>query len=291
MLLVSDITDNIRFTDQIYGRGLKDAPILSFPRKKGSRTGYNSTALKLIDWKSDYIAQYVPLSSPYPQAAQQRGRIVSLVSIYPKEGRTNDYVREGTWDADALERWPDAIMIREVFLLENPPELRSIYTDHARLTSSARGILGHPTPELYEGLRNEPVRPLLDLYRSAAALEYLRYVEDTASMQIVANRRTGRAGYVYALALPEYPGKLKIGSAFEVSIRIAGLGTAVPVDFECVGSVFSEDCRTTEREVHQALAGYRIRSDREWFECNIDQFNETAARLTVGPDRSGRPQT
>jgi hypothetical protein len=276
---VRDITDNIKWTDQIYGAGQADAPVLTFPRPKGRVVSYTKTAVSKIAWASDYVAQYIPVSTPYANEAPHLvGRICSLVSIYPVEGRTVDYCRTEAWSRYELNRWPDAIMLREVYHLVAPPLLRNIVDDaeYRRLTSGARGRLGEPTLEptsaLFEGLANCGIRPELNLYRSPAALAYLAQIEANPTLQVVANRRTGKAGYVYALALQEYPGLLKIGSAFDPSVRIAGLSTAVPTDFRCVAAEFFDDCRGAELEIHNRLAEQRVRPNREWFRATEEEF-------------------
>lgn len=98
-------------------------------------------------------------------------------------------------------------------------------------------------------------------------------------MQVVANRRTGKAGYVYALSLPEYPGVLKIGSAFDPSVRVCGLSTAVPSDFTIEDAILFDDCRSAELEMHRRLAAVRHRADREWFRCTQAEFRATAATI------------
>lgn len=272
---VKDVTNEIKFTDQIYGLGHHLAPVISFPKGNRVNSSYTATALKKIHWQSDYIAQYIPYNSPQANAGDVAGKIGALVSIYPKEGLTRDYVSEKAWSSFNLKRWPHAIMLREVFYFKDPLVLKEIYSDHKHLTTDARGRLGFPTPELYTILAEQEIYPVHNLYRSYAALKYIsEVIENNKSMQIVANRRTGKAGYIYALSLPQFPGWLKIGSAFDVSSRICGLSTSIPVDFECMADSFSEDCRMLERKVHQVLDQHRIRKDREWFNCSIDFFYE-----------------
>lgn len=277
---VRDITDHIAWTDQIYGRGSREAPIVTFARPERQTDSYTKTALKKVDWRRDYIVQYVPLSTPDPRQPDLVGKLVSLVSIYPKEGRTRDFINPNEapdWDVD---RWPDAIMMREVFWFVDPPVLKDILpaASFKAISSDARNRLGEPGPELYAAIKDMEIGPVLDLYRSATALEYLRSaVEPNPTMQVVANRRGGKAGYVYALSLPEYPGVLKIGSAFDPSVRVSGLSTAVPSDFTIEDAVLFDDCRTAELEMHRRLASVRSRPDREWFRCTQAEFRASAA--------------
>lgn len=281
-ITVGTITDHISWTDQIYGRGSREAPIVTFARPERQTDSYTKTALKKVDWKRDYIVQYIPLSTPEPRQPDLVGKLVSLVSIYPKEGRTRDFInpdKTPDWD---VERWPDAIMMREVFWFSDPPVLKDILpaSSFKAISSDARNRLGEPGPELYEAIKDMEVEPVLDLYRSRTALEYLRTaVEPNPAMQVVANRRTGKAGYVYALSLPEYPGVLKIGSAFDPSVRVCGLSTAVPSDFTIEDAILFEDCRSAELEMHRRLAAVRHRADREWFRCTQAEFRATAATI------------
>ncbi len=284
-LRVGDLTDRVRFSDQIYGRGSRDAPVLTFARSAGASTSYTKAALSKLDWKSDYIVQYVPQTTPAPRDEALVGKLVSLVSIYPKEGPTRDFLdpeQTPDWDVD---RWPDAIMLREVFWFVDPPELKPLIgaAAFAKMTSHSRNRLGEPPPELYEALKDLEVRPILDLYRSPEALRYLQeVVEPNPSMQVVANRRTGKAGYVYVLTVPEFPGFLKIGSAFDPGLRARGLSTAIPTDFTILTAVFFEDCRAAERAIHTHLLAHRHRPDREWFRCELYHFHEASTAHAAG---------
>lgn len=47
---VGDLTDRIRFTDQIYGLGTRVAPVLTFARRDGQRESYTKTAISKLDW-------------------------------------------------------------------------------------------------------------------------------------------------------------------------------------------------------------------------------------------------
>lgn len=289
-LYVRDITDRIRFSDQISGRGSREAPILTFARNHRASTSYTKTALAKLDWKSDYIIQYMPITAPGPRDEELVGRLVAIVSVYPKEGPTRDFLdpnKAPSWD---VERWPDAIMLREVFWFVEPPELKPLLDAEAfsRMTSHARNRLGEPPAELYEAIKNLEIKPILDLYRSPSALRYLHeVVEPNPSMQVVANRRTGKAGYVYALSLPEYPGFLKIGSAFDPSLRARGLSTAIPNDFTIASAVFFDDCRNAERSIHSYLASCRHRLDREWFRCELNDFHNAALSVSKGAPSFG----
>lgn len=121
-LKISDITDKVRWSDQVYGLGSREAPMLTFARKNQGTlkpgkqpTTYTKTVLSKVDWKTDFIVQYIPISTPEPRQPELVGKLVSMVSIYPVEGPSRSFVdpdKEVAWDID---RWPDAVMMREVF--------------------------------------------------------------------------------------------------------------------------------------------------------------------------------
>lgn len=287
-LKISDITDRVRWSDQVYGLGSREAPMLTFARKDQGTlkpgkqpTTYTKTVLSKVDWKTDYVVQYIPISTPNPRQPELVGKLVSLVSIYPKEGPSRSFVdpdKEVEWDID---RWPDAVMMREVFWFVDPPVLKNIISPElfGSLTSNSRNRLGEPGPELYEVIKDMEVVPVLDLYRSETALNFLNgVVAQNPSMQVVANRRTGKAGYVYALSLKEHPGLLKIGSAFDPQVRALNMSTGIPTDFVIEDAVLFEDCRTAERAIHTVLVGDRHRPDREWFRCDPSRFRDIALK-------------
>jgi hypothetical protein len=149
------------------------------------------------------------------------------------------------------------------------------------LTSSARGRLGRPGKWLWESLKDCEIVPVPNLYRSPLAQQYLQQREQKGTVPVVANRRTDKGGYVYALQLPEYPDCIKIGSAYDVSMRIATLSTAVPTDFGCAARVAFEDCRCAELLVHQHLQACRVRDDREWFRCTVDRFHSVVEEISA----------
>ena len=289
----------IRFTDQIYRAGHRDAPVLTFPRPAGHSISYTRTAISKIgsNWPREYIAQYIPETLPREDADRDpapehlRGRIVTLVSTLPAEGSSRDFVRPGAWRAVDLDRWPDAIPLREVWRLVDPPRLRTIYEgrdqDRRALTSGARGRLGTPGPELSEALADCEVEPVLDLYRSTRALEIIQRigqpVDGARLTPVVANRRSDTVGYVYALSLPQWPGLLKIGFASDVSARIGNLSTGIPVDYTLEASALYDDCRKAEDAVHRTLAARRVRTDREWFRVTRDEFLAAVRATDVGP--------
>lgn len=288
-LKISDITDKVRWSDQVYGRGSQEAPMLTFARSKRvhQKPGKQPTTYtkkpycqRLIGspTTSSNISPYRP---PIPvNLNSSASSFRSCRSIPWKAHPGASSIRKGvpSWDID---RWPDAVMMREVFWFVDPPILREIVSSElfGAMTSNSRNRLGEPGPELYEAIKYLEVAPVLDLYRSQTAMDYLKgVIEQQQSMQVVANRRTDRAGYVYALSLREYPGLLKIGSAFDPHLRAMSMSTGIPTDFVIEDAVLFEDCRKAERDIHVVLATERHRHDREWFRCEPAHFREIALR-------------
>ncbi len=262
--------------------------MLTFARNKQTTlrpgkqpTTYTKIVLSKVDWKNDYVVQYIPITTPNPREPELVGKLVSLVSIYPVEGPSRSFVdpaKEVAWDID---RWPDAVMMREVFWFVDPPVLKQIISQElfGSMTSHSRNRLGEPGPELYDAIQGMEVVPVLDLYRSETALNYLNgVVAQNPSMQVVANRRTDKAGYVYALSLKEHPGLIKIGSAFDPQLRALSMSTGIPTDYVIEDAVLFEDCRTAERAIHTVLVGDRHRPDREWFRCDPSRFRDIALK-------------
>lgn len=55
-------------------------------------TTYTKTVLSKVDWKTDFIVQYIPISTPDPRQPELVGKLVSMVSIYPVEGPSRSFV-------------------------------------------------------------------------------------------------------------------------------------------------------------------------------------------------------
>ncbi|MEM7200272.1 MAG: GIY-YIG nuclease family protein [Planctomycetota bacterium] len=81
--------------------------------------------------------------------------------------------------------------------------------------------------------------------------------------------RRRRDGFLYVISHPLMRG-VKIGRAFNPRERLAQYQTACPeraYHLAYEGPYF-EDCESTERRVHQALNGFRLRG--EWFAVSVD---------------------
>lgn len=77
--------------------------------------------------------------------------------------------------------------------------------------------------------------------------------------------------YVYMLSNPSMPGLVKIGkTTTSPSQRMTELHTTgVPTPFELEFAAEVENCHSCERDVHGALAQYRLSSKREFFEVPV----------------------
>lgn len=96
-------------------------------------------------------------------------------------------------------------------------------------------------------------------------------------------------GVVYLLSNPSMPGLLKIGmTARDIDSRLRELNapTGVPTPFSLVFHVLVSDCAAAERCVHAALAAYRTRQGREFF-----QLDSTVAIEAMLQARSRFPRS
>lgn len=83
---------------------------------------------------------------------------------------------------------------------------------------------------------------------------------------------SGGVGYLYVLSTREQPSLLKIGytdRTVEERVREinASTGVAVPFGVRAVWAV--REARTLEGQVHEALAPFRVRNDREFFDLDF----------------------
>ena len=73
---------------------------------------------------------------------------------------------------------------------------------------------------------------------------------------------------VYILTNESMPETIKIGITDNLERRIKELdNTSTPLPFECFYAVEVEDAFAIERKMHQGLDDYRIRQNREFFNC------------------------
>jgi hypothetical protein len=88
----------------------------------------------------------------------------------------------------------------------------------------------------------------------------------------------GRIGFIYILTNPSLKKDLlKIGKATRTPEERASelAATGVPGDFRVVYKQAVADCDLVERMIHQELASYRYRENREFFELPIDEAIST----------------
>lgn len=286
-LRVRDITENLKWLDQVYGSNLEDAPVLSFPRGNRTTASVVLTLLKDLNWRTDFIVQYVPLSSKTERYSHLRGKLVSLVAYYDFDGDISDYINpSGNYEMD-MSQWPDVAPLREAYRFVEPPNLsHAIDPNWRTLVQTSRGRLGRLNDTAFEALKDLEVTPVLNMYRSSKLMETLAVREamiekygGSSYIDITMSRSTEKAGWVYAIALPAYPGHVKIGHCLNIDCRRAQLSTSVPEDFEVLRAMFFPDRAEAERTLHIALKASRVRQDREWF-THIDAL-ETAFRNTA----------
>jgi hypothetical protein len=290
-LRVRDLTDHLGWLDQVYGNNLEDAPVLSFPRGNRTSASVALTLLKELNWRRDFVVQYLPQSSQTKRYAPLRGKLVSLVAFYDFEGDHRDYIDPaGTYEHD-MEQWPDVAPLREAYRFIVPPDFdESIDPNWRTLVQTARGRLGRLSTGVYDALKDLEVMPVLNMYRSPKLMDDLARREalitergGASYMDITMSRSTERGGWVYALALPAYPGHVKIGHCMNVDCRRAQLSTSVPEDFAVLRAVYFPERAEAERAMHKALADKRVRGDREWFAVDQDDlaatFHDVGRRL------------
>ena len=72
---------------------------------------------------------------------------------------------------------------------------------------------------------------------------------------------------IYVLINEAMPGYTKIGRTTNLEQRIRSLDTtSVPLPFECFYACTVEDANFVEKQLHDAFADNRVRTNREWFE-------------------------
>jgi len=293
-LRVSDLTDHLGWLDQVYGNNLEDAPVLSFSRGNRTSASVTLTLLKELNWRRDFVVQYIPRSSETERYAALKGKLVSLVAFYEFDGPHTDFINPaGHYEAD-MSRWPDVAPLREAYRLVAPPDFdETIEPEWRTLVQTARGRPGRLSPHVFEALKDFEVTPVLNLYRSPKLMENLERREaivaehgGASHIDITMSRSTQKAGWVYAIALPAYPGRVKIGHCMNVDCRRAQLSTSVPEDFAVVRAMYFPDRALAEKTMHKALHHARVRDDREWFTLSPDALEATF--LDVGRRLGGR---
>ena len=284
-LRVRDLTDHLGWLDQVYGSNLKDAPVLSFPRGNRTTASVAQSILKGLDWRKDFVVQYVTRNSETRDYPHLKGKLSTLVAFYDFSGNVWEYINpNGKYEMD-MNQWPDVAPLREAYRFVDPPELdEAIDPNWRTIVSTGRGRLAPLGPHVYEAIKGLEVEPIQNLYRSETLLKKLGEFEAIAGpsfLEITMSRSTSRAGWVYALALKAYPELMKIGHSANVDYRRAQLSTAVPEEFTVIDAKFFEDRIAAEKAMHAELkACWHV---REWFRCDPQRlqtaFDSVAAKL------------
>lgn len=95
--------------------------------------------------------------------------------------------------------------------------------------------------------------------------------------------RTDKAGFVYAVSNPAWPGYVKIGSAIDIDKRLTSYQTACPHRaYRLEASAFVSDRRRVEQELMQTLRAHK--HQHEWFRVDVD----VVARLLSSLQRKGK---
>lgn len=123
---------------------------------------------------------------------------------------------------------------------------------------------------------------------TSAAHEALMQIKADQELTVEAGGCTGtRAGKVYALINPSMPGLVKIGKTTRNSERRAGEldTTGVPTPFTVLYEADVVDCHEAERQVHAALASFRVSGRREFF--RVEPRHAVAALFALSAGESG----
>jgi len=89
-----------------------------------------------------------------------------------------------------------------------------------------------------------------------------------------------KAGYIYVVTNPDFPGFVKIGIARNIKDRLRTYQTSAPRrNYKVEHKVFHPDCRKGEKLAHEKLKMFALSRRREWFEVNlqiaINTLNDT----------------
>lgn len=81
-------------------------------------------------------------------------------------------------------------------------------------------------------------------------------------------RRTDKAGWVYAVSNPAWPGYVKIGSALDIDKRLTSYQTGCPHRaYRLEASAYVADRVSTERELMEMFKADR--HQHEWFRLDV----------------------
>lgn len=103
--------------------------------------------------------------------------------------------------------------------------------------------------------------------------DIVRYLDNFLAGGREKDRQNGAAGFLYVLSTRSQPTFLKIGMTqrtVEVRVKEINSATGVIIPYGVRAAWRVDDAVTVEREVHELLKEYRVRSDREFFEIEYD---------------------
>lgn len=94
-------------------------------------------------------------------------------------------------------------------------------------------------------------------------------------------------GYIYLLSNPSMPNLVKIGYTYiNPELRAKELDeTGVPQSFKVEFYIISFMTKELEKKIHAHLSDYRVRNNREWFACTVDEamYNIISLGLAYDP--------
>lgn len=94
-----------------------------------------------------------------------------------------------------------------------------------------------------------------------------------------------KAGYVYAICNPAWPGWIKVGMAVDANDRLNSYQTGSPMrDFELVASFKTEDKSRDEKKAHIIFRERCSEQSGEWFKISKEEAYSVIADLALLPD-------
>lgn len=94
-----------------------------------------------------------------------------------------------------------------------------------------------------------------------------------------------KAGYVYAICNPAWPGWIKVGMAVDAHDRLNSYQTGSPMrDFELIASFKTEDKSRDEKKAHIIFRERCSEQSGEWFKISKEEAYSIIADLALLPD-------
>lgn len=94
-----------------------------------------------------------------------------------------------------------------------------------------------------------------------------------------------KAGYVYAICNPAWPGWIKVGMAVDAQDRLNSYQTGSPMrDFELIASFKTEDKSRDEKKAHIIFRERCSEQSGEWFNISKEEAYSIIADLASLPD-------